>query len=139
MLVSNIVQAVLVTTPQQVALDTVSKELNFCAKMQLPVLGLVENMSGFVCPCCNVRLMTRVKLSTSQLTGLSQEVTDIFKNGGGVKMSEKFNVKLLAQVPLDPRIAQASEQGESVFSTMNESPSVQALESLVDQLLAVTP
>ena len=129
----------LVTTPQQVALDTVSKELNFCAKMQLPVLGLVENMSGFVCPCCNVRLMTRVKLSTSQLTGLSQEVTDIFKNGGGVKMSEKFNVKLLAQVPLDPRIAQASEQGESVFSTMNESPSVQALESLVDQLLAVTP
>jgi len=138
-LVSNIVQAVLVTTPQQVALDTVSKELNFCAKMQLPVLGLVENMSGFVCPCCNVRLMTRVKLSTSQLTGLSQEVTDIFKNGGGVKMSEKFNVKLLAQVPLDPRIAQASEQGESVFSTMNESPSVQALESLVDQLLAVTP
>jgi ATP-binding protein involved in chromosome partitioning len=54
------VQAVLVTTPQEVALDTVSKEINFCAKMQLPVLGLVENMSGFVCPCCNVRRLTRV-------------------------------------------------------------------------------
>jgi hypothetical protein len=66
-------------------------------------------------------------------------VTAIFKQGGGAAMCDKFRVKLLAQVPLDPRIAQASEQGESVYATLAESPSVQALLGLVDQVIAVTP
>lgn len=54
-------------------------------------------------------------------------------------MSQQFNVKLLAQVPLDPRIAQSGEQGESVFGALSDSPAVQALNGLVDQVLAVTP
>lgn len=47
--------AVIVTTPQTVAMDTIYKEIDFCKKMKLPIIGLVENMSGFVCPCCQVR------------------------------------------------------------------------------------
>ena len=47
--------AVVVTTPQEIAMADVRKELNFCKKVHLPVLGVVENMSGFVCPCCKVR------------------------------------------------------------------------------------
>ncbi|KAL6073905.1 Cytosolic Fe-S cluster assembly factor NUBP1, variant 2 [Balamuthia mandrillaris] len=47
--------AVIVTTPQKVSLVTINKELSFCKKLKLPVLGLIENMSGFVCPCCEVR------------------------------------------------------------------------------------
>ena len=46
--------AIIVTTPQKVAMDTIRKEVNFCRKMGLPILGLVENMSGYVCPCCQV-------------------------------------------------------------------------------------
>lgn len=47
--------AVIVTTPQKMALYTIKKELDFCRKLSLPVLGIVENMSSFICPCCEVR------------------------------------------------------------------------------------
>ena len=47
--------AIIVTTPQDVAVATVRKEIGFCRKMNLPVLGVLENMSGFICPCCTVR------------------------------------------------------------------------------------
>ncbi|PHH59408.1 hypothetical protein CDD81_3218 [Ophiocordyceps australis] len=84
--------AVVVTTPQPVATADVRKELNFCRKTQVRVLGVVENMSGYVCPhCC--------------------ECTDIFGSGGGRSMAADFAVPYLGAVPLDTQFIDLIEQG----------------------------
>lgn len=84
--------AVVVTTPQAVSTSDVRKELNFCAKTGVPVLGVVENMSGFVCPHCS-------------------ECTDIFGSGGGKSMAEEFKVPFLGSVPMDAQFITLIEQG----------------------------
>ena len=85
-------KAVIVTTPQQVAANDVAKSLNFCRQMDFPVLGLVENMSGFVCPDCG-------------------KVVNIFAEGAGEKLAAKFGVELLARIPIDPVICQGGDDG----------------------------
>jgi Mrp family chromosome partitioning ATPase len=84
--------AVVVTTPQAVAVSDVRKELNFCRKTNTPVLGVVENMAGFVCPHC-------------------AECTDIFSKGGGEAMAIEFEVPFLGRVPLDPAFGVLIEEG----------------------------
>ena len=74
--------AVIVTTPQAIATSDVKKELTFCRKTSLQVLGVVENMAGFVCPCCG-------------------EVTNVFSKGGGEVMAKEWGVSFLGSVPLD--------------------------------------
>lgn len=81
--------AVLITTPQEVSLQDVRKEINFCSKVQLPVIGIVENMSGFVCPKCKTE--SQVFVPTT---------------GGGEQMAVEMGVSFLGKVPLDPRIGQ---------------------------------
>lgn len=85
--------AVVVTTPQAVATADVRKELNFCAKTGIRVLGVVENMSGFVCPNCS-------------------ECTNIFSSGGGEVMANDFGVKFLGRVPIDPQFLVLIETGK---------------------------
>ncbi|KAG9235172.1 putative amino-acid permease inda1 [Amylocarpus encephaloides] len=84
--------AVVVTTPQAVATADVKKELNFCVKTGIPVIGVVENMSGFVCPNCS-------------------ECTDIFMKGGGEAMAQDFQVNFLGRVPIDPQFIMLVETG----------------------------
>ncbi|OAX77651.1 cytosolic Fe-S cluster assembly factor CFD1 [Emergomyces africanus] len=74
--------AVLVTTPQAISTADVRKELNFCAKTCIPVIGVVENMSGYSCPCCG-------------------EVSNVFSSGGGKVMAEEMGVRFLGAVPID--------------------------------------
>ncbi|KAK5049847.1 hypothetical protein LTR84_003965 [Exophiala bonariae] len=74
--------AVIVTTPQAISTADVRKELNFCVKTQVPVLGVIENMAGYMCPCCN-------------------EITNIFSKGGGEIMARETGVPFLGSVPLD--------------------------------------
>ncbi|KAI9777267.1 MAG: cytosolic Fe-S cluster assembly factor cfd1 [Geoglossum umbratile] len=74
--------ALIVTTPQAVSTADVRKELNFCRKTSIPVLGVVENMCGFVCPCCG-------------------ECTNVFSRGGGRVMAEEFGVRFLGEVPVE--------------------------------------
>ncbi|RCI11518.1 hypothetical protein L249_7716 [Ophiocordyceps polyrhachis-furcata BCC 54312] len=85
--------AVVVTTPQAVATSDVRKELNFCAKTNTRVLGVVENMSGFVCPHC-------------------AECSDIFGSGGGRSMADQFGVPFLGSVPLDVQLVALLEGGQ---------------------------
>jgi Mrp family chromosome partitioning ATPase len=85
--------AVVVTTPQAVATADVRKELNFCSKTGVRVLGVVENMSGFVCPNCS-------------------ECTHIFMQGGGRAMADDFGIKLLGSVPIDPQFLVMIETGK---------------------------
>jgi len=85
--------AVVVTTPQAVATSDVRKELNFCAKVGIRVLGVVENMSGYVCECCGVS-------------------TNLFGKGGGEVMSADFGVKFLGGVPIDTQWGVLVEEGK---------------------------
>lgn len=109
--------ALIVTTPQEVALLDVRKEIDFCRKANIRVLGLVENMSGFVCPNCK---------------GESQ----IFKptTGGGEKLCEDMGIPFLGSVPLDPRIGRSCDSGECFFDEYADSPASTAILDVVDAL-----
>ena len=84
--------AVVVTTPQAISISDVKKELNFCKKTGIRVLGVVENMAGFVCPNCS-------------------ECTNVFSKGGGEIMARDFQVPFLGSVPIDPAFVMLVEEG----------------------------
>lgn len=108
--------AVLVTTPQEVALRDVRKGLRFCEQAKMHILGMVENMSGFICPCCNAE-------------------TAIFQasSGGAAKVCETTNIDLLAKIPLDPRLGAATDGGVP-FPFTTEGPVGNALIQLVRKI-----
>lgn len=114
---SGVDGAVLVTTPQEVALLDVRKELDFCRKAGIRVLGLVENMAGFVCPKC-------------------KNQSQIFKatTGGAEGLAREAGVKFLGKVPLDPRIGMACDFGESFFDNFPDSPASLALREVVERV-----
>lgn len=85
--------ALVITTPQEIALTDVRKSITFCRKLGLPVLGVIENMSGFTCPHCGGRV-------------------DIFKTGGGERMAVDMGVRFLGRIPLDPRVVEQGDRGE---------------------------
>ncbi|KAK7189785.1 P-loop containing nucleoside triphosphate hydrolase protein [Paraphaeosphaeria sporulosa] len=89
---SQLAGAVVVTTPQAIAISDVKKELNFCAKTGVRVLGVVENMAGFVCPNCS-------------------ECCNVFSKGGGEVMATEFHVPFLGSVPIDPAFVMLIEEG----------------------------
>jgi Mrp family chromosome partitioning ATPase/predicted Fe-Mo cluster-binding NifX family protein len=84
--------AVVVTTPQDVALADVRKSISFCGQLNLPILGVIENMSGLVCPHC-------------------AETIDVFKTGGGEAMAREMMVPFLGRVPMDPKVVVAGDDG----------------------------
>lgn len=102
-LLGNADGAIIVTTPQDVAAVDVSKSINFCSQLGLPITGIVENMSGFVCPHCGT-------------------VTHVFKEGGGKKLSERYKVPFLGSIPLDPGIGEAGDAGTPFVARFKESP-----------------
>ncbi|KAL3081482.1 hypothetical protein niasHT_036546 [Heterodera trifolii] len=110
--------AVIVTTPQEISLLDVRKEVNFCVKTKVPVLGVVENMCQFVCPCCS---------TASQL----------FPNttGGAKKMCADLSLELLAQLPLDPRLAKSLDEGQSYFEHFADSPVAKQFGDLANLLV----
>ena len=85
--------AVIVTTPQAISVSDVKKEINFCRKTGVEILGIVENMAGFVCPNCS-------------------ECTNVFSKGGGEAMALEFNVPFLGNVPIDPMLIRLIEEGK---------------------------
>ncbi|KAK9455675.1 P-loop containing nucleoside triphosphate hydrolase protein [Dipodascopsis uninucleata] len=109
--------AVVVTTPQEVALLDVRKEIDFCRKAGIPVLGLVENMSGFVCPNCR-----------------GESFIFAPTTGGGRALAKEMNIPFLGSVPLDPRIGIACDNGVSFLDEHPDSPSSTALMSIIRQV-----
>jgi len=101
---SGIDGAVIVTTPQEISLQDVRKEINFCNKIKLPVLGIIENMSMFTCPKCNV---SSVILPTS--------------TGGAEMLTKQTGVPLLGRLPLDPVVGQSCDEGSSLFADFPQS------------------
>lgn len=92
--VTQVTGAIVVTTPQEVAMADVRKAINMLAKVNTPVLGIVENMSGFTTP--------------------NGEVINIFGEGGGKIISEKFNAPLLAKIPIEPEIVKSGDAGKPI-------------------------
>ncbi|XP_027141471.1 cytosolic Fe-S cluster assembly factor nubp1 [Larimichthys crocea] len=109
--------AVIITTPQEVALQDVRKEIRFCQKVKLPIIGVVENMSGFVCPSCK---------NTSQIFPPT--------SGGAERMCENLKLPLLGKVPLDPRIARSCDEGKSFLNEVPDSPAAKAYHSIVQSI-----
>jgi ATP-binding protein involved in chromosome partitioning len=109
--------AVIVSTPQDVALSDAKKGINMFRKVNVPVLGLIENMSYFVCPHCGER-------------------TEIFSHGGGKAAAQKFEVPFLGEVPLDIRIREGGDQGEPIVAQKGESPIQEAFRKIAAQLAA---
>jgi Mrp family chromosome partitioning ATPase/predicted Fe-Mo cluster-binding NifX family protein len=108
-------QAVIVTTPQEVSLADVRKAINFCRKVGMPILGLVENMSGLICPRCG-------------------EEIPLFSQGGGKKTAALMDVPLLASLPFDLRVVQGGDRGQPLLKSPDGSPFVKAVWGLLDEV-----
>ena len=115
-LVKNATGAVVVTTPQAISISDVRRSIQFCEKLNLPVLGVIENMSGFICPSCGTE-------------------HDIFKTGGGKSMAEEMNVKFLGKIPIEPQIVEASDSGKPYVYHYGKSETAKAFLSMVDELV----
>ncbi|NLE22546.1 MAG: Mrp/NBP35 family ATP-binding protein, partial [Actinobacteria bacterium] len=111
--------AVIVSTPQRVAVNDVRKALRFCEALHLPVLGVIENMSGFVCPHCG-------------------ETTDVFLSGGAEAMSSDAGVPFLGRIPMDPAVVMAGERGIPHVEAFAESPAAAAFSTAIGPLLELT-
>lgn len=115
--------AVIVTTPQAVATADVRKELNFCVKVGLEILGVIENMSGFVCPHCS-------------------ECTNVFSSGGGLAMAQQFGVEFLGKVPIDPAFNMmiesqgSAEDGMTLVERYGESKLCEVFKRIGERLVA---
>lgn len=116
---SGIDGAIVVTTPNEVSLLDVRKEIDFCRKAGIKILGIVDNMSGFVCPKCTHQ---------SQIF----EAT----NGGGESLAKEIGIPFLGAVPLDPRIGMACDYGESYFDSFPDSPACKALKGVARSVAA---
>jgi len=114
-LIQNSDGAIIVTTPQDVALVSVRKSINFVKKMNMPVIGIVENMSGFSCPYCG-------------------KTIEIFKSGGGLKASKDFNLRFLGKVPLDSQIVETGDSGEPFVVKNKDSDAAKAFVNIVENI-----
>ncbi|XP_045676579.1 cytosolic Fe-S cluster assembly factor NUBP2 isoform X2 [Phyllostomus hastatus] len=112
--------AVVVTTPQAVSVGDVRRELTFCRKTGLRVIGIVENMSGFVCPHCT-------------------ECTNVFSRGGGEELAKHAGVPFLGSVPLDPELTRCLEEGRDFMQEFPQSPAFHALSAIAQKILKETP
>ncbi len=114
-LVEGIDGAVIVTTPQRVASADARKSINFCRALDIPVLGVVENMSGFVCPHCG-------------------ELTEMFCVGGGDETAKRMNVPFLGKIPMDPQVARACDSGEAFITEFARTPTAESMTAIVQAL-----
>jgi len=108
--------AIIVTTPQEVALSDVRRCITFCRNLNLPVIGVLENMSGFVCPNCG-------------------EKTDVFKSGGGEIMANEMHVPFLGRIPIDPQIVEACDSGRPFVYHYNQTQAAKAFEKILNPIL----
>jgi ATP-binding protein involved in chromosome partitioning len=108
---------VIVTIPSEVSQNVVGKAITFSRQLKVPVIGVVENMSGFVCPECG-------------------KETHIFKAGGGKKVAQEYSVPFLGSIPLDPRICEASDLGRPFIMENPDSPASKAFMEIVEKIKA---
>ena len=110
-------KAIIVTTPQEVALADVRKSISFCRTVHLEIVGVLENMGPFACPCCN-------------------KIIAPFQSGGGAKMAQQAAVDFLGTLPFDVKVVKACDEGAPIVDDNSQSAFSIALAKSVDRLLA---
>lgn len=115
-LLKNPTGAVVVTQPQDLSVSDVRRSIRFCEKLNLPVVGLIENMSGFVCPKCG-------------------EEVEIFKSGGGERLAQSMQVPFLGKIPIDPTIVQASDAGQPFIYFYGKSATAKKFEDIIARFI----
>jgi len=113
-------QGIVVTTPQDLAVDDVRRSVHFCQQTGNPVLGLVENMSGFKCPHCG-------------------EIVDVFASGGGERLAHEAGVAFLGRIPLDPEVVRNADQGRVIMGEDADTPATKAYHEIVTNILHAAP
>jgi len=108
--------AVIVTTPQMIAIDDVRRSISFCEQLALPVAGIIENMSGFYCPHCG-------------------ELSDLFSSGGGEKLAAETGVVFLGKIPITPEIAKGGDKGQTFVKEYAQTAAAKEFDKIVDSLI----
>jgi ATP-binding protein involved in chromosome partitioning len=106
---------IIVTIPSEVSEDVVKKAVSFSRQMGIPVIGIVENMSGFTCPKCG-------------------EIVNILGSGGGKRIAEELDVPFLGQIPIDSKICENADKGISFITGNVDSPAAKAFKEIVTKL-----
>jgi len=114
-LIEDLSGAVIVTTPQEVSGADVRKSINFCKSLDLKIIGLIENMAGFVCPNCS-------------------EIHPIFGEGGGQKIADKFSIPLLGSIPLDPNIGKSGDDGKPFIYHYAKTETAKTMKLVIDSI-----
>jgi len=107
--------AIIVTQPSEVSEIVVKKAVTFSRQLNVPVIGVIENMSGFTCPKCG-------------------ETINIFKEGGGQRLAEDLSVPFLGRIPMDPLVCEDSDKGVPFIAEHVDSPAAKAFESIVEKV-----
>ncbi|XP_010524281.1 PREDICTED: cytosolic Fe-S cluster assembly factor NBP35 [Tarenaya hassleriana] len=145
--------AIIVTTPQQVSLIDVRKEVSFCKKVGVPVLGVVENMSGLSQPLTDFKFMKltetgeQADVTTDMISYIKEKAPELLNiiacsevfdssGGGAEKMCREMGVQFLGKVPLEPQLCRASEDGKSCFDDNKCLASAPALKNIIKKLVA---
>jgi Mrp family chromosome partitioning ATPase len=110
-------KAVIVTTPQEVALADVRKSISFCRTVNLEIFGLIENMSGLTCPHCSGRI-------------------ELFGSGGGERTAREAGIRFLGSIPLDPRVVACGDSGKCYAETFAESAVAEAFARIAEAMSA---
>lgn len=111
----DVTGAIIVTTPQKLAVVDVKKSVNFCKKLNTPILGVIENMSGFVCPKCGERV-------------------EIFKSGGGEIMAKEMDIQFLGKIPLEADIVEAGDSGKPFMYFYSETVAGKIMEEIIGKI-----
>ena len=109
-------KAIIVTMPQEMSLDDVRRSINFCKTVNIEVFGLIENMSGFVCPHCGKSI-------------------DLFGTGGGYRTALAMDIPFLGRIPLDPRMVRCADVGESYMEKYPDSEVTKAYNEAVEKIM----
>jgi len=115
-LISDVTGAVIVTTPQDVAVLDARKTILFAQQLHIPVLGVIENMSGLICPHCKKEI-------------------DIFKTGGGEKAARELKVPFLGRIPIEPEMVISGDEGKPYISCGKETKAAVAINDIINKVI----
>ena len=115
-LIKSLDGVIIVTTPQEVALLDSRKAVNFAKKLNVPVIGIVENMSGLICPHCGKRI-------------------DLFKTGGGEKAAMQMGVPFLGKIPIEPDIVLSGDEGKPFIRDQRDSQAIKVFNRMINQII----
>jgi ATP-binding protein involved in chromosome partitioning len=116
-LISDMDGVIIVTIPSEVSQVVVKKAVTFARQLGVPIIGIIENMSGFVCPKCGTE-------------------TNIFKVGGGQKIAQDMSVPFLGSIPIDPEICRDSDNGMPFITEHVDSPATKAFTEIVKKIVS---